>query len=52
MPSGLPTGFSGGSAFYAEMLAVADSLIQEYGMVAALRGIIRRGASSLHGGGH
>lgn len=28
---------SPGAKFYAEMLAVADNLIQEYGMVAALR---------------
>ena len=26
-----------GAAFYAEMLAIADSLLAEYGMVAALR---------------
>lgn len=41
---GLPSGFSaagaaatGGAEFYAEMLGVADDLIAEYGMVAALR---------------
>ena len=40
---GLPMGFSaagaagGGGEFYAEMLAIANGLIAEYGMVAALR---------------
>lgn len=39
---GLPTGFSaagaaGGGEFYAEMLAIANGLIKEYGMAASLR---------------